>query len=69
MRLDGEFNKETERNYVETVEKFLITKKHLKQICASISESLDFQELEVKIVSIQEIMAKYVDKAENAEIF
>jgi len=51
------------------VEKFLITKKHIKLIISAISETIDFSELDVKITTIPEIMARYIDKADNAVIF
>lgn len=39
------------------------------EIAAGISETVAAEELEAKIASVQEIIAKYINKAENAEIF
>lgn len=47
----------------------MITKKHLKYIASSISEQIELSELDIKITTIPEIMARYIDKAENAIIF
>ena len=51
------------------MEKFIITKKHLKFIASAISETIEASELDVKITTIPEIMARYIDKADNAIIF
>lgn len=58
-----------ERNYAETAEKFLLTKKHLKQIYLALNEPVNEEELESKIVTLPEIMARYIDKVEDADIF
>lgn len=54
---------------MEISEKYMITKKHLKYIASSISEQIELSELDIKITTIPEIMARYIDKAENAIIF
>jgi hypothetical protein len=45
------------------------TKRNMLEIAAGISETVAAEELEAKIASVQEIIAKYINKAENAEIF
>lgn len=51
---------------METVDRFNLTKKSLKLLCSAMNEPLDLEGLEIKIVSIQDIMARYIDKADNA---
>lgn len=47
----------------------MVTRKHLKFISLAVSETIEFSELETKTTTIPQIMARYIDKAENALIF
>jgi hypothetical protein len=38
-------------------------------MATAISEPLDFKDLNIKIITVHEIMTRYIDKAENSVIF
>ena len=50
LKLDGEFNKEKERMYIDIVEKFRETKRNLKTISEALGEPFDETNFEVVVV-------------------
>jgi hypothetical protein len=40
-----------------------MTKKHLKVMAMAINEPINLKDLDIKIITVQEIMTRYIDKA------
>ena len=45
LKLDGQFNKEKERIYIDVVEKFKETKKHMRIVAHALGEEVDESKL------------------------
>ena len=50
LRMEGEFNKESEKKYLSVVSLFRITKENLRTICMAANEGLSNEKLELKIL-------------------
>jgi hypothetical protein len=67
--MTGEFNKQIETTYNDLKDKFIFTKAHLQLIIQTINYNAVVKDYEQDLVEVADIMKKYINKAENAEIF